>query len=479
MRPVASITFGALVAIALLSGSSREEELDPRPNFIVIVADDLGWGDLHIYGNEYASTPNLDRLAKEGTIYTQFYAASPTCSPSRAALLTGRFPAELAIHSPILRDPADNAEHGQPDFLDPSLPTITSLLSSAGYETAHFGKWHLGWGYQASGDSPARAVRPEDYGIDNHLLLSAPLEREPRRALPEGDRAQKVWSTNLIVDQTIEFLVGNRDKPIYANLWTLLMHAPLGPDETMQVSGKGDDRRKIPSSRSVYLSNLRILDQAIGRLLEKLDDLGLAENTIVLFTSDNGPADTHEPGFSGGGRVGPLRGRKMSLYEGGIRMPFIVRWPKRTAAGRVDDTSVLATVDLLPTIARLAGVEVQDEWAIDGEDFSDTLAGASHSRSEPLFWEWRFGTPGHPSYVSPILAIRDRQWKLLMNPDGSRVELYDVVADPAEAENLSRQNPDTSRRLSALLLQWKKELPEGPVAAGAGQPNVNYPGSDH
>ena len=226
----------------------------------------------------------------------------------------------------------------------------------------------------------------------------------------------------------------------------------------------------------VWYAVLSYVDQQVGRILDRLDELGLSEDTVVVFSSDNG----HESGlipfvshYGGASEGGPFRGLKRSLYEGGIREPFIVRWKGQAPGGRVDSETVFGGADWLPTICSLAGVEAPDE--IQGEDLSASFQGETAIKDRPLMWENRFPVYGRMIDKSPMLAIREGRWKLLLNPDRSRVELYDVPADPGELNNLAAQNPDLVDRLSRQVLAWQGTLPEGPVDPGAGEAGWNWP----
>jgi N-acetylgalactosamine-6-sulfatase len=212
-------------------------------------------------------------------------------------------------------------------------------------------------------------------------------------------------------------------------------------------------------------------------VLARLDELGLASNTIVVFSSDNGPEDIHiaNAGHSGVGSPGPLRGRKRSLYEGGIRVPLLARWPGRIPAARVDSKSVVSAVDFLPSFSRLCGAALPNSWRLDGEDVSETLLGNSAPRRKPLQWEWRFQIADHVWFRSPMLAIRDGQWKLLMNPDGSRAELYDIPRDPSEMNNVAAASQALVRRLSERVLAWHRTLPPGPSDPDAGKHDYPWP----
>jgi len=437
-----------------------------RPNFVFIFADDLGWGDLGCYGNRQIKTPNLDELAKTGTLFTQFYVNGSVCSPSRTSIMTSHFPARHRVHGHFATH-AQNKARGMPNWLDPKVSTVTGLLQKAGYATGHFGKWHLG-----SGEG---APSPGDYGIDDHCTRSS----SGPQLDGTGDPYFRAKSTAQIVDKTIRFIEKNKSRPFYVNVWTLLPHATLHPTDEQMKPYQKYAPRGVPykGAKQIYYASVSDLDRQIGRLIKKIDELGLADNTVIAFSSDNGPEDFDigNAVHSGIGSAGPFRGRKRSLYEGGIRMPFIVRWPGHTPAGRVDDTTVLAGVDWLLIVCGLADVKLPGDLEPDGEDMSQVILGKPKRRTKPLMWEWRFRIFGDMVHKSPSLAIRDGNWKLLMNPDSSRVELYDIPADPTELDNVAVQNPDVVRRLSAKLLHWHGTLPAGPVEELAGSNAYPWP----
>ena len=455
---------GATGRAALAAGTAT----DRPPNVLFILCDDLGWGDLHCYGHPQIKTPNLDRLARQGMLFTQFYVNSAVCSPSRTAFMTGQYPARHRIHG-HLAGHALNASRGMPDWLDPAVPTLTHLLQQAGYATAHFGKWHLGSG--------PGAPDPGAYGIDDHRTLVSNATD-----FAEAQKDEYFWakSTGLFADEALRFIEANKGRPWYVNLWTLVPHATLHPtDDDMKPYQRLAPGANLPykGALQIYYGTITALDRDLGRLLERLEALGQAENTLVLFSSDNGPEDIHirNATHSGVGTPGPFRGRKRSLYEGGVRMPFIVRWPGHVPAGRIETEAVLTAVDVLPTLCALAGVPVPAQHNLDGEDVSDILLGKSRSRTRPIFWQWRFRVFGYTIHQSPMLAVRDGKWKLLMNPDRSRMELYDIPADPSEVDNRASEHPEVVDRLAKQLMAWQDTLPEGPVEAAAGKRDYAWP----
>jgi N-acetylgalactosamine-6-sulfatase len=467
-RRFLSMVGGAAAAVALPSYVfGRKPTADvKKPNFVFIFADDLGWGDLGCYGNRQIRTPNLDQLARKGILFTQFYVSGSVCSPSRTAIMAGRFPARLGMHGHLARH-EQNKARAMPNWLDPKVHTVTRLLKDAGYVTGHFGKWHLGSGKGA----PA----PGEYGIDEHCTR---VSNGPQLE-GTGDPYFRAKSTAKIVDKTIEFIERNHDKSFYVNVWTLVPHATLHPTDEQMKPYQRYAPRGVPyhGVKKIYYASVTDLDTQVGRLVKRIDELGLSDNTIIVFSSDNGPEDFDigNAVHSGIGSAGPFRGRKRSLYEGGIRMPFIVRWPGHVPAGRVDNTSVVAGVDWLPTVCSLAGVKLPGDFEPDGEDMSAAMLGKTTERNRPLMWQWRFRVAGHIMHKCPKLAIREGKWKLLMNPDRSRLELYDIPNDATEMNNMADRNPDVVKRLSQKLLKWQATLPPGPVEKMAGSNAYPWP----
>jgi N-acetylgalactosamine-6-sulfatase len=439
-----------------------------RPNILFILADDLGWGDPSCYGNSKFRTPNLDRLARQGTLFTQYYQGGSVCSPSRGTLLTGRWPSELRLHG-HLATAKQNEERAMVQFLDPANATLPRLLKQGGYVTAHVGKWHLGRPPDA-GESLAA------YGFDTARWIDGKSGSTNVWAIEERPRA-----TKLLVDETLAVLDEVKTKPFFCQLWLNDPHAALAPSDEQMAPFRRQVPKGFTSPFEVYAATVTEMDRQIGRVLDKLDELGLSKNTLVIFSSDNGPEDIEisNASWSGIGSAGPLRGRKRSLYEGGTRVPFIVRWPQGgTPAGQVNTQTVVSGADLLPTVCELAGVTVAAEAqaALRGQSVAAALKGdKTFRRSVPLMWEWRYRVFNHPWNRSPILAIRDGGWKLLLNPDRSRVELYDVERDPGEQDNVAAGHIEVVKRLSERVLAWQKSLPPGPVEPAAGLNDYAWP----
>jgi len=450
MRPVIGlVVFGALIGHSFADAPRR-------PNIVLILADDLGPGDLGCFGGQAAETPNLDRMAREGIRFTRYYAASPICSPSRCGLLTGQFPARWRITS-YLQTRAGNRACEQADFLDPKAPTLPGALKAAGYATAHIGKWHLGGGRDVR-DAP----RFTAYGYDvGYGTWESP---EPHPDLTSGnwiwsaDDMVKRWErTRWMVNRTLDFLTAHPDKPCFVNLWLDDPHTPWVPsadDQTVGGNGRAVGKKNTrPRLRAV----LHEMDRQVGRLLDACRSRN-GRPTLVLFVSDNGPL----PSFNRERTCG-LRGSKLSLYEGGVRLPFIA-WGAGVPAGNVDESTVLAAVDLFPTLCKLAGAELPDGYAPDGQDMSAALFGKPGRRSRPLYWEYgrddrSFSYPQPASDRSPNVAVLDGGWKLLVNADGRRQELYDLMRDSGETVNRAAEEPARAARLTAEALKWRRAMP--------------------
>ena len=447
----------------------------PSPNIVVVLIDDMGWGDFSCFGNKDAATPNIDRLADEGIRFQQFYVNSPICSPSRCALITGQYPQRWKITS-FLESRASNERRGMADWLDPQAPSLARFLQKKGYATGHFGKWHLG-GQRDVDDAPAITT----YGFDRSLtnfegmgpkllpLTLKPGAKEPGKLWQEAERLGKpvTWMprsliTGGFVDAALPFIdaAAKEKKPFYVNLWPDDVHSPFWPPVE---SWKQDKRGQ-------YLAVLENMDRQLGKLFDHLRATPeLRDNTVVLVCSDNGP----EPGA---GSSGPFRGAKGTLWEGGIRSPLVVwapGWIAAAKAGAVNDRAVFAAFDLVPSLLNLADALRPEGVSFDGEDVSETLLGKSEaSRKAPVFWRRPPDRKliGQPPRRQPDLAVREGNWKLVCDYDGSRGRLYDLASDPAESKDLAPRQPEIAARLSQAAVEWHRSLPadQGPVL-GAGK----------
>ncbi|WP_198034367.1 sulfatase family protein [Dyadobacter tibetensis] len=447
-----------LVGNAHKSQSQGIEKKDSRPNIIFIFADDWGYGDLGCYGATEVATPHLDKFASEGTRYTRFHVTSGVCSPSRSSVITGHFPSRHRVHGHFAGN-APNAKRGMPNWLDENLPVyMPRLMQDAGYTTAHFGKWHLGGGGLPHGD--LSAPEPKVYGYDETRVWNGngPTWKGdqlwPTTRYMDDDTTWVQSSSRIVVDITIDFLKRNKDQgaPMFINLWLKDPHTPLWPSDEQKAPYKG-----LAPDKETYFSVLTDADKHVGRLMQALQEMGLEENTLVIFSSDNGPA--HVPPALTAGSTGGLKGRKVDLFEGGVNVPFIVKWKGKVDAGRVDSTSVLSAVDLLPTFAALAENKLPADYRPDGENISSIFSNQPFHRTKPLFWEWRFSTQNRPlGWVSS--AILDGEWKLLADEQRKHLELYHIATDQLESQDLSKKHPQKVEELLAMWDRWKLELPD-------------------
>ncbi|TWU55582.1 sulfatase family protein [Rubripirellula reticaptiva] len=437
---LAMFGFGHVVLNAAESNTSK-------PNIVFIFADDWGYGDLGIHGSTFCKTPNLDRMAKEGIDFTNFTVNSPVCSPSRVALMTGQFPARQCVHQHFQSIGA-HIKRGMPDWLDPQAPMLPRMLKEAGYKTGHFGKWHLG----SVADSPSE----DAYGYDRFATFNGSGKNEIKK---DGLAS---------VDHAVEFIREFKDQPFFVNLWLHEAHLAHYPLEKFLEQFKDLDEQK-----RVYASVIAEADEGVGRVFALLKELGLDQNTLVVFSTDNGPEFTRgedskihlegEEGLGGYYSVGEtagLKGRKRALFAGGIRVPFIVRWPGVVPPGKTDTTSVLTAVDLLPTFLEVASVALPNDFEPDGQSALSAFKGEPLTRTKPIYWEWKGGDS--QDYTWPSLGIRDGKWKLLVNEEQKKIELYDLENDWAEKKDVAADVPDVVGQLSQKLGAWKESLPTAP-----------------
>ena len=473
LRPFAPVACLLFAAAPPPGGAAEDAPVkdDPRPNVVILLCDDLGYGDPGCYGHPVIRTPHLDRLAGGGVRLTQFYAASPVCSPSRAGLMTGRTPVRAGIY--------DWIPEGSPVHLRTSEPTLPALLNNAGYDTCHVGKWHLSGEFNA----PTQP-QPDDHGFDRWFATmhnAAPSHRNPENFVRDGRPVGTLtgYSCDLVVDEAVRWLDGRQGgrsggpsggpRPFFLNVWFHEPHLPIAspPELTARYLSRSRTR-----DEAEYFANVTNVDRAVGTLLDALDDRGLAENTIVIFTSDNGPADRrrHRAAAKAYGSPGSLRGRKLWLYEGGIRVPGIVSWPGRVEPR--EDATPVGAVDLLPTLCTLTGTAPPDR-PLDGADLSALwLRGEPLVRRTPLFWSYDRGLGG------PVAAVREGPFVLLgrrdrpagrlgwnVNPESQailrgavlgRFELYDL-RDELQEFDLAAERSGLAGRMAATLTDLHRE----------------------
>lgn len=452
-----SLALGAgslLNSCAFAGAAGQNKSSGEKPDIVFIFADDWGWGDLSCHGHPYVKTPHIDRLAKEGTDFTRFTVANGVCSPSRTAVMTGHFPARYNINGHFAWA-QNNQRRNMPDWLNPQAPLLPKFLRDNGYATAHYGKWHLS--NNMIPDSPL----PSAYGYDEYGAFNCAGEQMP----PHEDARL-----------AIQFIRKShkQGKPFFINIW---MHESHTPFHTLPKY-----RWRFPHLKkadNIYASVLSHADDRIGEVLRTLDELGITDNTLVIFSSDNGPARAARPtepalihdtatgaGFGIGaskGITGGRKGYKGCLFEGGIGVPFIARWPGRIKAGAVNDSSLISAVDILPTFCEIAGVQLPRGYESDGVSQVDALLGRNITaeRSKPLFW--KMDAPWPPQEVKPhhwvAYAVAVKNWKLLSNEHGTYVELYDIADDIYEKNDLKGKHPEVVAALKHKIESWKATLP--------------------
>ena len=429
-----------------------------KPNVLFLLVDDLGWADLGVYGADLHETPNIDRFARSGVRFTQAYAASPVCSPTRASILTGKHPARL--HLTIWREAAHNPPLNRKlvpprtmDHLPHEETTLAEIFKREGYVTAHVGKWHLG----------TAGFYPQTQGFDYNIggtLWGAPQTfffpysgdrhfREPRYVPHLEDGEPGEYLTDRLADEALEILERHRRDPLYLQLWFHTVHTPIEGKPAVAERYRGRVRDGMKHRNAHYAAMVESLDENVGRVLDKLDELGLADNTIVVLTSDNG-------GFINswqGERVTdntPLRSGKGSAYEGGVRVPLIIRAPGVTEGGGVADEPVIST-DFYPTLLGLAGFADEPTHRSDGTSIVPLLRDPrARLAREALYFHY----PHYYATTSPVSAVRLGDWKLLHYYEDGRDELYNLAADLGESKDLSAKEPQQARRMRDRLKQW-------------------------
>jgi arylsulfatase A-like enzyme len=436
-----------------------------RPNIVLVFIDDMGWGDFSCFGNTSVTTENIDRLASEGIRFEQFYVNSPICSPSRVAISTGQYPQRWKISS-YLASRQLNDDRGMDQWLDPSAPMLARSLHDAGYATGHFGKWHMG-GQRDVGEAPLITEYGFDASLTNFeglgprvLAICDSHDGKPTRRHTLGSdklgRGEIIWEdrskvTEAFTSAAIEFIqqAEAKDQPFYVNVWPDDVHSPFYPPEA---------RRGDAAKRTLYHGVLDTADEQLGVLFDYVRSSDkLRDNTLILVCSDNGPEQ-------GAGSAGPFRGHKTWLYEGGVRSSLISWGPglmAQSSAGQVNKDSFFSAIDLVPSLLSIAQVETPPTLTLDGQNLDKVLLGKSESsRKGPLFFR---RPPDRDTYYGdgdlPDLAVRDGDWKLLCEYDGSDVELYNLKDDRAETKNVADRHSEISERLKRQVLEWHSQMP--------------------
>lgn len=480
-----------LVALSVALCSSPKANAEQPPNILFILADDLGYADLGCYGNTFCDTPNLDSLAAGGMRFTNGYAAAPICSASRVGILTGKTPARLGFEFVTKNEedygPTWAARFTGRKLIPPvytlNLPleetTIPETLNPLGYSTGMTGKWHVNAHYKNYlGWSPTHGPQQQGFAWSRESFGAHPYSYPKKERGSFGNYALGEFPSDSLTQNAITFLKENREKPFFLMVSHYYVHTPVDT-KCKWLHEKYTERAegKHPQKRAEYGAFVETLDHYVGQLLDGLEQLGMAEDTLVVFTSDNGG----HPEFAFNA---PLRGSKWNLYEGGIRVPFIVRWPGVVAPGSTSDVPVSGT-DLLPTFREVAGVGEGDETALDGKSILALLQGVNTDALEGrnLYWHFPYYHPesdfddcpaeigiedGYVSQTVPQSAIRKGEHKLIYFWEDERSELYDLAVDEAEQRNLTAELPETAAALKSELLGYLN-------AVGARLPKLNSP----
>jgi len=444
-----------LAAGVLLSACGRPAV---KPNVVLIYVDDLGWKDVGVMGSEYYETPHIDRLAAEGIVFSGAYANAPNCAPSRASLLTGQYTPRHGVYT--VGSPERGPAHlrrlvpvPNRTTLDTSIVTMAEVLRAAGYATAHIGKWHLG----------GLGRLPTDQGFDvnvggdqrGHVVTHFyPYGRAGNQLPHLADTGREgEYLTDRLSDEALDFIEDHRDGPFFLYLSHYAVHTPLEAKDRLmekyrQKPGAGDQNDPI------YAAMVESVDESVGRIVGKLEELNISESTVVFFYSDNG-------GYGPATSMAPLRGSKGMLYEGGIRVPLVVRWLGGIAPGREEATPVIGT-DLLPTILEIAGAEAPAQ-PLDGISLLRLLRDADGLEPRALYWHFpayleAYRGMAGPWRTTPAGAIRSGDYKLIEFFETGELELYNLRDDIGERVNLAAELPDVVRELHQLMVEWRRTV---------------------
>lgn len=447
------VVFCSQVPLVNAAGRSR------APNIILILIDDLGWRDVGFLGHQFVDTPHIDRLARQGMVFTHAYASAPNCAPTRACLMSGQYTPRHGIYTVVVpRQPPGSAWHKllaaeSKSDLDTNIVTIAETLKTGGYSTGFFGMWNLGRGRSGpttpSGQGFEKVVFPENLRFAKDAYVNEHNE----------------YLSDRLTDEVLSFVEGNRNRTFFAYFADHAVHAPYDPKPDLlkkyeRKAAAGSDRR----NNAAYAATIEAIDQNVGRIMDQLDKLKLTENTVVIFTSDNGGTSQF---------TAPLHGSKGELYEGGIRVPLVISCPGLKNPGSRCDAAV-TSVDLYPTLLELAGIALPKDQILDGVSLVKMLDGETSLSRERMFWHF----PCYVGKATPCSAVREGDFKLIeFFEDGGRNELYNLRFDPLEEHNLATEMPEKLASLAHLLRTWRRlthaALPEGPNPNY--DPNVDRP----
>ena len=437
---LAAASAGAMLESPSCVSSGQGRRTKGKPNIVFIFIDDLGWRDISCYGSKYYETPNIDKLAGEGMVFTSAYANAPNCAPTRACLMSGQYTPRHGVYT------VGSPERGKARLrklipipnkttLDSKIVTIPEALKSAGYTSACIGKWHLG---------DKEPFRPEDQGFDVVF----------RRSRRSHFTAEGEYLTDRLTDEALKFIEQNRDRPFLLYLSHHTVHTPIQAKKDIIEKYK----KKKPSNgqnNPTYAAMIESMDQSVGTVCDKLNELGLRDNTVVLFFSDNG-------GYANATSMAPLRGSKGMLYEGGIRVPMIVRWPGKIKAASVCDVPVIG-IDFYPTFLEMAGAPKPSGHLLDGESLTRLLTQSGNLKRKAIFWHFPaylepYNEKQQPWRTTPAGAVRQGDWKLIEFFEDGKIELYNLRDDIGEKNDLAKTKPEKAKELHMLLIEWRRRV---------------------
>ena len=439
----------AVLGLAVLA-AVPSVQADNKPNVVFIYIDDLGWRDVGCMGSEYYETPHVDKLATQGMLFTNAYACAPNCAPSRACLMSGMYGPRHGIYT------VGSSERGQAKHrklipiknttvLAEEFITLAEALNSAGYATASLGKWHLGKDPTVQGFDVNRGGGP----AGSPRGYFSPYKN---KTLPDGPKGE--YLTDRLTDEAVQFIESNKAGPFFLYLTHFAVHTPIQAKQDLIAKYK----QKQPAGghdHPTYAAMIDSTDQSVGRVLAKLDELKLADKTIVIFYSDNG-------GYGPATSMEPLRGSKGMLYEGGIRVPLIVRWPGQVQPGSHCDVPVIG-VDFYPTLLEAVGAAPAEETELDGVSLLPLLKQSGQLERDALYWHFPAYLQGYsdtkgPWRTTPAAAVRQGDWKLIEFFEDNQLELYNLKDDIGETKNLASEQPERARRLHQLMLGWRQRV---------------------
>lgn len=459
-------TLKIICASLLLVGAACTSQTDTtpqKPNIVFIMADDMGWADLPVYGNRFNEAPRLQAMAAEGIRFTNAYAACPVCSPTRASIQSGQYPARMGVTDflPGHWRPYEEVivPINRTQYLPFNIKTLGESMKDAGYRTGYFGKWHLGFEEQH---------HPSNRGYDEAYEYKGGGFFNSKFSPQYTTKDSKQPLSDVLTDMSVKFMEDHRDSSFFLFLSHFDVHVQLDADSALIAKYMNKEKADGYPCNAVYAAMVESVDRSVGRVLDKLDELGLAENTIVLFFSDNGgliKRFDEIPLLTKSKRHlylddsllyiassnAPLRAEKGTVYEGGIREPFIVRWPGTISAGQVSD-ALISSVDFYPTFMALANGELPEGQVLDGMDITAEIIGQEGDKDRALFWHYPVYHHGIPKSV-----IRKGDWKLIENLVDGSLELYNLVEDISETKNLALEEVAKAKELKAELKQWQEQ----------------------